>query len=349
MIQFTINKSEDSYIIENTDTNEVNLSISLTQDCTSPSVIETITITGGGSYTFKPKKDGKYTLVFDDSNTQSTVVIKDYKILRDSLIEDLFEVLCGCDCGCSDCSDLGNDDCKLLLSLTTKMKGYIALTSPMGSAFLEAIQNNTLCLMEQELQCNIGKEKMTGLSIFDEVFLKKLLALDYLALYFFEELNTSTEDINYLNKVFRKDSLFCCIKSLGINILEIENLIKDNMGNFTINSGAYINQPPSQVGDNTISVDNRASTILTLAMFTTQTTPTYADPENDPVDAVRIDTLPADGVLELNGTPVTAGQVIDVVDINNDLLVFNSPNQDALDSDTFTFSLRDTGSGQFSS
>ena len=119
------------------------------------------------------------------------------------------------------------------------------------------------------------------------------------------------------------------------------------MGLFTINNGAYVNQPPSQVGDYSMSVANRATTVLTLAMFTTNTTPAYSDPEGDAASAVRIDTLPGDGVLKLSGVNVTVGQIILAADINAGNLTYVSPNQDALDTDTFDFSVSDTGSGLF--
>lgn len=124
---------------------------------------------------------------------------------------------------------------------------------------------------------------------------------------------------------------------------------KSNMATITINTEAYVNQPPSEVGDNTFNLANRAVKVFTVADFTTGTTPAYADPENDPIDALRIDSLPADGVLKLSGTNCTVGQIIAVASINAGLFSYTSPNQNAADNDTWTFSVRDTGSGQFAS
>ena len=112
----------------------------------------------------------------------------------------------------------------------------------------------------------------------------------------------------------------------------------------------YINLPPSQVGNISINVLNRATTVLTLAHFTTSTTPAYSDPENDPVDAIRIDSLPADGILQYNNgswVNVTLGQIISAADITAGKLRYVSPNQNAPETNTFNFSVRDTGSMQF--
>lgn len=83
-------------------------------------------------------------------------------------------------------------------------------------------------------------------------------------------------------------------------------------------------------------------------MFTTQTVPMYNDPEGDSVADVRIDSLPTTGILKLSGVNVVTDQIISVVDINNNLLTYKSPDEDTVSISSFTFSLRDTGSGQFS-
>lgn len=122
-----------------------------------------------------------------------------------------------------------------------------------------------------------------------------------------------------------------------------------DMGTLTCNTAAYVNLPPSQVGDNTITTLNRTDKVLTLAMFTTETTPVYADPEGDPVNALRVDTLPVLGTLLLNGNAVVVGDIIDVADINSGLFVYSPPDQNEIATASFEFSLRDAGSNQFSS
>ena len=62
----------------------------------------------------------------------------------------------------------------------------------------------------------------------------------------------------------------------------------------------------------------------------------------DTLTAVRIDTLPADGVLTLNGVPVEVGQVIAVAEIDAGLLTY-TPDADGYGTGyaTFTFSVAD--------
>lgn len=120
-----------------------------------------------------------------------------------------------------------------------------------------------------------------------------------------------------------------------------------NMATITISVTEYINQPPDEVGDNSFTLANRAVKVFTLADFTTTTTPPYHDPENDPVQALRIDTLPSAGLLRFNGSNCTAGQIILAVDITAGLFSYVSPDQNNTASTDWDFSVRDSGSMQF--
>jgi hypothetical protein len=113
----------------------------------------------------------------------------------------------------------------------------------------------------------------------------------------------------------------------------------------TLTGAAAANQPAT-VGDNTIYTANRAVTVLTLAMFTSDLTPPYNDPETDLIDAIRLDEISTAnlGTFLLNGTPVVEGQIITREDINAGFFTHSAPNQDALSSDNFSFSARDEGS-----
>lgn len=337
-----IEKRQDDYYIVNNTSVAITYKVEQLKNCTNFDGILAGTIEPGDEVLLVFTEDAEYKVILD--NTEEFIILY-YVNLQTSIICSINDILCGCDCECSSSSEFCD-----LLKLRAKIDVYKRLTNPYGVAFYDTVYDCVKCLITKPIYCSIAEELIRGESSCNEKLIKQIIALDYLAMYFYELAQVEDqEDIDFIKNKFKIEEIFCCIQKLGIDVGEIETKINNNMGNFTINSQSYVNLPPSQVGDNTISVANRSTTVLTLAMFTTQTTPVYTDPENDPVIDVRIDTLPADGELQLNGTPVTVGQVISVTDINNSLLTFVSPNQDALDSDTFTFSLRDSGSGQFSS
>lgn len=120
------------------------------------------------------------------------------------------------------------------------------------------------------------------------------------------------------------------------------------MGIFTITVASLINLPPSQIGNNTLNIlDPSVNKVLTLADFTTDTNPVYADPEGDAVSLVKITTLESSGDLELNNIAVTLNQEITVADINEGLLVYK-PIVTGDYTATFHFDLQDIGSGLYS-
>ncbi len=348
---YTIEKRQDKYFILNEGTSTINFEVKKLYDCVNFLTIYDGEILVGEEVEITFNGDGEYLVeLTDDTTDVINIPIKHYLKLQLSMIDSIYTTICNCECECEDCKeDTCEELCDLLIT-RAKVDTYKRLINPKAVAFFDAVYKHTKCLIKKPIYCIIAEEDLLGEAKCNKKLIKQLLALDYLALYFYEYYQVSlSADKEYIRDKFKTNKIFCCIQKLGINVGDIEQLIENNMGLFTINSAAYVNQAPSEVGDYTLNVDNRDTTILTLAMFTSATTPVYSDPEGDAPSNVRIDTLPADGTLYLNGVAVTAGQVIPVADINNNLLTYESPNQDALDQDTFNFSVSDAGSGQFTS
>ena len=103
-------------------------------------------------------------------------------------------------------------------------------------------------------------------------------------------------------------------------------------------SMAAISDPP-EGADKTITILEDGSHTFTAADFG------FTDPLDTPADAFKeviIDTLPATGSLELNGTPVTVGQVIAVADIG-DLVWIAPANANGVSIASFDFTVVDDG------
>lgn len=107
-----------------------------------------------------------------------------------------------------------------------------------------------------------------------------------------------------------------------------------------------VNQPPADIGDNTIYTDNRAVTVLSLFMFTGGLSAPYSDPEGDLIDAIQIiDISNANrGTFYLSGVEITDGLIITREQIEAGLFTHEGPDQDAISSDVFEFRARDEGS-----
>ena len=344
MIKFNFKKTKDSYLVTNEEILPISYEIKKLYDCKDFLAISGGVLNSQENKDFTFTEDGEYKIIF---NEVDIILIKHYEKLLTSIIEGVTHNVCNCQCGCECSEEEDNSLCDLLM-LRAKIDVYKRLINPQGVAFFDAINQHTRCLIEKPIYCQVDKEIILGKSECNQKIIKQLIALDYLAIYFYNfKQYCLTEDKEYIRDKFNTKTIFCCIQSLGIDIKSIEKLINEKMGILTINSAAYVNLAPSSVGDYSLNVGNRTVTTLTLPMFTTLTTPAYSDPEGDAPQAVRIDTLPVDGVLKLSGTNVVSGQIIPVVDINLGNLTYESPNQDALDNDEINFSVSDSGSGLF--
>lgn len=108
-------------------------------------------------------------------------------------------------------------------------------------------------------------------------------------------------------------------------------------------TGAATGNLPATIGDNLIETDAELVTILTLAMFTSDTTAAYYDPEGDLIDAIRVDRLHSTntGQFYLEGILVTDGTVITREQLIAESFHYIGTN---LGIDGFEFSARDEGS-----
>ena len=107
-------------------------------------------------------------------------------------------------------------------------------------------------------------------------------------------------------------------------------------GTYNVTTSNFI--PTSTDDSITILEDmNNTTDVYTL---TTNDFGTYSDVEGDSLAFIRIDSLPTNGTLYLDGIAVTAGTVIEVPDIDSGLLTFNPTDNSDADS-SFTFSMYD--------
>lgn len=124
-----------------------------------------------------------------------------------------------------------------------------------------------------------------------------------------------------------------------------------NMATFTFNINAYVNLPPTSVGDNSVTINNASTYTFTVADFTTSTTPAYSDPEGDAAANLKVLTLPVDGTLQFNNIDVTINQVIPFkgnISITSGALKYiASQTNTAADIEDFAFEISDTGSNTF--
>jgi hypothetical protein len=114
----------------------------------------------------------------------------------------------------------------------------------------------------------------------------------------------------------------------------------------TITNSVYVENEPAEIGDVFITTSNRTELTLDLTMFTNLMSPPYSDPENDLIDAIRIDGISSSnqGVFLLNGIAIQEGDIITREDLIAGDFKHVGPNVDSISTDTIDFSARDEGS-----
>ncbi len=117
---------------------------------------------------------------------------------------------------------------------------------------------------------------------------------------------------------------------------------------YTITNGGYVNGRPSQIGNNSITTDNRTEYVFTIADFTTNTTPDYADPEGDPMSYVLIRGIPEYGSLQLSGVTILSGGIVSSSNISTGNLKYVPGDTDNAYYEEFSFDIADTGSNTVS-
>ena len=100
------------------------------------------------------------------------------------------------------------------------------------------------------------------------------------------------------------------------------------------------------VGDRAQYAGNRATTVFSVADFTTRTIAPYFDPESNDLDAIRIDEVSTanTGVYYYLGSPVSIGQIITNAELASGAFYHIGPDSNSISTDSFNASVRDTGS-----
>lgn len=123
--------------------------------------------------------------------------------------------------------------------------------------------------------------------------------------------------------------------------------LESNIATVTVNVDALgVTNEPATVGDRAQYSVNRATTVFTVADFTTNAIAPYFDPEGNDLDAIRIDEVSDanTGVYYFFDVAVTAGQIITNAELAAGAFYHVAADQNQISTDTFEASVRDTGS-----
>jgi len=342
-VNYSITKFKDTYQITNNDIVSITVSTLISQEgCLTFLEIKTpVIIEAGLTKTFSLAYDGEYRLnLLDENGGVTSIKLLHYLSLEKSIVAGIQYILCDCakNVECAECKgDYGTHQ----LSTMLKIFSYQRLTHPKHLAFIETIFESLQCSVRELTQTLLTDEQTTDQITYIDL-VKEIMSFYYLAFYHSELKGANQLEIDYINTKYNYTAISQCIDA--VLLTDVQTKI-NNMATYTVISGAYVNQPPV-VGDFTIERPNRVVSVASLDQFTSLTTPPYSDPEGDPVDALRVDSIPGTnlGKYQYDNVDITVGLIIPAAHITAGRLVHIGADIDTAVNDYFGFSLRDIGS-----
>lgn len=271
------------------------------------------------------KDYGLYKLHIRVGNHYQFKIIPFYPNILKSLVEDLEKLLCGCPC--NDCDNCTDDSEYLNTSLKTML--YYSLSGNYYSDTFGKAIKCVDCDLDEKAVCMLLNEKIYGNS-FNKETLKKILAIFYLSFYFME--NFSNCDTEYANNIFDFEKIKPCLKKLNIDIECIKKQLKNKQHKF---------------GDNFITTENRTPIIIRKKDLL-ETSPSYADKEPGYIDFIKIKKINlghgdnSSDMITLKGTPIYEGQLISILDIENNQLVYTPRDTNRSSESWFTWEAVDS-------
>lgn len=226
-------KEKNEYLFYNL-TSTIGYYIATYTNCNKKTQIITGTILPNGTIRFVPEKDGEYIITFTIGEDKEKVILSHYPSLIKSVVRDVKEVLCAdCDCGCHDCDSEGNaclryqnvfGDFSLLLGIYKTIekcnsKHIIRDFVAQAIQYYKCDLINHFCDKELEV-------KVEGSAKYSDTMFKKILAIQYLGLYFYERMVNSPleENVKYLNRLFHWKTIKACVNKAGVDLTDMETL-----------------------------------------------------------------------------------------------------------------------------
>lgn len=215
MAIYSITHVQDVYTIENTGGSTIDYEVKLLTSC-------------GGIYTTKysgsiltgesivvnltNQQDGEY--FFSINNASFIEIYTKYTTLKKNVIKNTQSLLCNC--GCTPDIDCCDGTITLLRTIS-----FYNLSATKYNALFNAMYTSLKCTIKDEVYCSLNKEKFTNNTDVNSLLLKQV-ALYYLAMYSIDH-EEAVEDVDKdgIDTLYRIDSIFPCIRKLGINIEEL--------------------------------------------------------------------------------------------------------------------------------
>lgn len=191
------------------------------------------------SFIFTPDGDGEYTIIFTVGNKKQKIVLTHYPSLIKAVVRDIKEALCNCGCTSpkNDCISVEAKNCLTYQNVFGDISLLTNIYCTIEKCNSKNVIRNFISSAISYYKCNLfslfcSKEletKLQGRAKYSDKMFKKMIAINYLSLYFYEILISSPlkESTSYINKKFKYGIIQDCILKAGIDISDMKNIFDD--------------------------------------------------------------------------------------------------------------------------
>lgn len=184
-------------------------------------------------YTFIPEKDGEFIITFTTLEKKQTLIITHYPTIIKSVIKGVNSALCSHNCGCDDCNEEGKH-CLTYQNIFAESQLLFGLLKSIPTCEGKDAIKSFLYHSIDVYKCDLfslfcDKElnlKLKGTSEFSDVLTKKLIAINFLALYYYELwiTNPSKEFVDYVNTKYKFKDIKECLLKTGIDVFILQTI-----------------------------------------------------------------------------------------------------------------------------
>ena len=245
---FSIKKTIDNIIINKTNPDETIIftaTLFLQQNCSTNSFVQVSDSEEVEEFVVfqMPKVDGTYKVRITITKLSGEFIYKEYSFttyvgLLKSFINDAKKLLC--DSNCNDCND-AEDKKDLQARVVLNMLSFYILNKETYSKFFNLGLSCIQCTLLDALNCNRIGTSFYGKKE-DDIVYKRLVGYLYFIFYLGEKY-TYTCCPEQIDKFFKTDSIFKCLRDINLDISCIEtNILSDP--NFSMEDGVFIDLTP---------------------------------------------------------------------------------------------------------
>lgn len=191
-------------------------------------------ITANGTFIFNPERDGEYIITFSVDDKKQTIILTHYPTIIKSIIKSTNSALCNCGCGCEGECDSEAKACLTYQTIFAETQLVMGLLKSMPNCEGKDVVKLFIYLAIDLYKCDLfslfcDKElelKLKGQAEFSSRLTKKLIAINYLALYFYEKWisNPLEEYVKFVDNKYKYRYIKDCLLKAGIDIFALQTI-----------------------------------------------------------------------------------------------------------------------------